>query len=129
MPDPPSNLALYVAAEGALALLDAYDDSLIASGAGEIQPGPFIALSTIAWLNKFLLLFNLLPGFPLDGGNVAVQILSRFVRNGLAVKIVAVCGMVLGIAMLGLVQAWGASVLFLAFFLVLENWQIYQNAR
>ena len=113
-----------------LVLLMLADSNLLdGSNDGSFALLPILAMSTFGFLNLLLLVFNLLPSFPLDGGNVARQALSWFMRDGLALKIVAVCGMALGAVFALLSQTYGNGLLFLAFFMVFENWQIFQAAR
>jgi Zn-dependent protease/CBS domain-containing protein len=46
------------------------------------RPQPALALvSYLAWLNLILALFNLIPGFPLDGGRVFRALVWRATRN------------------------------------------------
>jgi Zn-dependent protease len=58
----------------------------------------------IAYANWFLALFNLLPGYPLDGGSITRAVLSNWMPDVRARLIVAYIGVIigLGLAALGL---------------------------
>ncbi|MDA8585662.1 site-2 protease family protein [Rhodobacteraceae bacterium] len=52
---------------------------------------------TIAWVNGFLFLMNMLPVHPLDGGKLFELLLLRLMPSGLAIMISAGLGLVLAI--------------------------------
>ena len=51
---------------------------------------------SLAYVNVFLGLFNLLPGFPLDGGKIAAAILSNFMRSSTAHVVTGYIGVGIG---------------------------------
>jgi Zn-dependent protease len=53
-------------------------------------------LLNLAYANLFLGIFNLLPGYPLDGGNIARALLAAFLPNNTARLIVGYLGMGVG---------------------------------
>lgn len=63
-------------------------------------------LERLLYANLLLGIFNLLPGYPLDGGNIAQAILARFMRRSRARLITGYIG--LGVA--GLLVLWGLSM-------------------
>lgn len=85
-------------------------------------------LRYLAMINTGLLLFNLLPGFPLDGGRVLRAALWAMTgRWETATRIASVCGMAVGIGLmlLGVWAAtqggWSAGVWYLLLGLFLRN--------
>lgn len=84
------------------------------------------ALATLAGANFYLMAFNLLPAFPLDGGRTLEAWLSGLLRPGKAERIVA--GLGLAIAALLAITALPANFwrLILAFFLFQMNWEAWQ---
>lgn len=60
-------------------------------------------LYRVAFANLILGAFNLLPGYPLDGGAIATALLSRFMRRGRARVITGYTGVVIGFLLI----AWG----------------------
>ena len=67
---------------------------VFASGSGLV---PFV-LAQLAWVNKLLFIYNLLPAFPLDGGNVLAALLAPILGPIWSRRLVAVLGL--------LVSAW-----------------------
>lgn len=62
-------------------------------------------LDTMAWINLFLFIFNMIPMQPLDGGKLFELVLHRFLPSCWAVKIA-------GIVSLTLIAAWVPMMLF-----------------
>ena len=52
--------------------------------------------------NMFLGLFNLLPGYPLDGGHIAQAVLARFMRRNRARVITGYIGVAVGFLLIAL---------------------------
>lgn len=110
-----------------LVLWQAFDiagDASFGAGGGLLG----MVLNQLAYANLLLLIFNLLPAFPLDGGKVLEAWLTPFFGGIWALRVVAVLGMA--------VAAWLAwrsfpgsmFMLFLAVLIAMQNWQILQSA-
>lgn len=87
-------------------------------------------LATIAYMNAGLLLFNLLPIYPLDGGQILQSILWFLVGRVWSLRIVSVLGMVVGL-MVGVLCLLGSEVwLFvMSAFVVWRSFVGWQQAR
>ena len=59
-------------------------------------------LYRIAFANMILGVFNLLPGYPLDGGSIATAILARFMRRGRARLVTGYIGVGIGFLLIAL---------------------------
>ncbi|MFT6168617.1 MAG: Zn-dependent protease [Celeribacter sp.] len=53
------------------------------------------ALDTIAWINIYLFVFNMIPLQPLDGGKLFELFLARFMHSALAEKATGIVGIVM----------------------------------
>lgn len=86
-----------------------------------------VALTAI---NLVLLIFNMLPIYPLDGGQMLQAILWFFIGQANSLLVVSVVGMVVGVVALGLLlyfQEWWLALL--AAFIALRSWAGFQQAR
>ncbi len=108
---PAANLGLWLG-------FDALTDTSISIG----KPMLAVALSTLAVVNWWLLMFNLLPSFPLDGGRTLEAWLDPIVGPVWSVRVVATLG--LGVTALCLWWAIPTNIwmLLVAFALFQTNW-------
>ncbi len=86
---------------------------------------------TIAWVNGFLFLLNMLPVHPLDGGKLFELLLHRFMPAGLAISISAGLGLLLAIIWLPLMVFVYLQIGLVLFFIpsVRLHWQMLRTAR
>jgi Zn-dependent protease len=89
-----------------------------------------VALTTLGWINVFLLFFNLIPAYPLDGGRIARSIIWKITGNEQrATKISATLGTYFGYGLVGL----GALLIFRSplsgFLFIFMGWTLAQSAR
>lgn len=92
-------------------------------------------LSYTLWMNVMLGVFNLLPGFPLDGGRIFRSVMRAFMSRAKATFVAMVVGR--GVAVLiglrGLFSiftggSWGFISLFIAWMIWKEGYREYQAA-
>jgi stage IV sporulation protein FB len=81
-----------------------------------------IAFATLAMINFWLLVFNLLPAFPLDGGRTLEAWLGPITGHAWAIRVVSILG--LGVTALCVWMALPTNffLLFVAFALFQANW-------
>lgn len=99
---------------------------------------PFIAdpeinwvFRTIAWVNGFLFLLNILPVHPLDGGQLFQLFLHRFLPNTMAASISAGVGLLLAIFWLPLMVVMYIHIGVVLFFIpsVRLHWYLLTNPK
>lgn len=81
----------------------------------------------LAFINYILLIFNLLPSHPLDGGRALAHLTSRFFGYDRAMRIVAYLGMLVVAWLLWQAYLGRYFALIVAFFLFLANKQIMES--
>ena len=99
---------------------------------------PFIAdpeiawvFLTIAWVNGFLFILNMLPVHPLDGGKLFELLLHRFLPSGVAITVSASIGLILAIIWIPLMAWTFLHIGVVLFFLpsVRLHWQMLRRER
>ena len=82
-----------------------------------IRPGALL-LSQLMWVNLFLVAFNLVPAFPMDGGRVLRALLARALDYTVATNVAARVGQMLAIvfAVVGLLVFSNPMLLLIAVF-------------
>jgi hypothetical protein len=99
---------------------------------GDAQPNFYQFITTIFWINGGLLAFNLLPIYPLDGGQIVRSLLWFAVGRARSLMIASTVGLVA----IGLLVAFAFSALrqdpwliVLAAFALIQCWSGLQQAR
>lgn len=94
------------------------------------SPDAIRFVSALALMNLVLLVFNLLPIYPLDGGQILQAILWYFIGFAKALRIVAVIGVVAAAALAALfIYASDVFGLLIAVFIGWQSVRGYQLAR
>jgi Zn-dependent protease len=98
--------AVIAALFGAVGVLVAGGQDFGDAALGELNAGVSPAVALVAWLaviNVFVLLFNLIPAYPLDGGRIARAIAWRITgKRGTATRFAATLGRIFAYLMIGL---------------------------
>lgn len=86
-----------------------------------------LPLAVLATVNMFLLVFNLLPAYPLDGGRTLEAWLGAVLSPLWSTRIVAGLGLIvaIGVGILALPNAF--FLMLVALFLAMANWQAWQS--
>jgi Zn-dependent protease len=84
-------------------------------------------LFVLAWINKVLMLFNLLPAYPLDGGHTLDAWLGRLLGPVWSVRIIAGLGLACAAWVAYMAFPTNFYLLFVALFLAMWNWQKLQS--
>jgi Zn-dependent protease len=95
--------------------------------AGTGNPMLTLPLAVLASANFFLMVFNLLPAYPLDGGHTLDAWLGAVLGPVWSVRIVAGLGLVVAIGVALYALPTGIFLLFIALFLAQANWAALQS--
>lgn len=118
---------IYLAGPAMNLLLWVVFKQLALTGAAQSKPMLFQALATLAISNLYLLIFNLLPAYPLDGGHTLDAWLGVVIGPNWARRIVAVLGLVLCAGLAYLAFPSDLWMLLLAFIIFQINWSALQS--
>jgi Zn-dependent protease len=86
----------------------------------------FQTISTLATINFYLFVFNLLPAYPLDGSSALEALLNTFLPNWRARQIVSCLGLVVVAFILYMAFPNSIFLMLLAVFIGIQNWQVLQ---
>lgn len=100
------------------------------AGWGETMPNTMEYLQAVCVINYALLIFNILPIYPLDGGQILRSILWFFTDRGRSLMIAATIGLIGVVALFGLaVFARSFWIGLMTVFILLNCWQGLMQAR
>jgi DNA-directed RNA polymerase subunit RPC12/RpoP len=87
-------------------------------------------ITSVAWINTGLLIFNILPIYPLDGGQILRSLLWFVLGRARSLTVAAVFGVVGAIGFIGL-ALWIRDLLLgaIALFIVMNCWQGFKYAQ
>jgi Zn-dependent protease len=88
-----------------------------------------LALATLAGINYWLMLFNLLPSFPLDGGRTLEAWLAPILGPAWSVRIVAGLGLAVTALVVWMALPTNFWLLLVAFALFQTNWAALDGVR
>ncbi len=100
------------------------------SGVAAQTPDLYRLITMVAWINVAILVFNLLPIYPLDGGQILRSLLWFLVGRTRSLQVASAVGLGGGV-LLVCFAIWQTSILggLLALFLVTQAWTGWQLAK
>lgn len=99
-------------------------------GLREVNRDAHHFLLNLAFINGFLLLFNLLPVYPLDGGQILQSLLWFLIGRAKSLLVVSIIGMIAAVLVIAL-AIWARDVWIgiMAVFVAFRSWSGYQQAQ
>ena len=96
----------------------------------ETLPNTYVLLRTVAYINVGLLVFNILPIYPLDGGQILRSVLWFVLGRGRSLQVATILGLI-GIAGFIGLALWQGSVWYgaIAAFMLLNCWGGLRHAQ
>ncbi|WP_045834711.1 M50 family metallopeptidase [Hyphomicrobium sp. 99] len=104
---------------------------------GPIDPAPWLegspwklqAVWTLGSINLAMLVFNLLPAFPLDGGKIYRDVLSALLPDTAAIRTIALLGVIIGLASAYIGFRISLVMLLIGAQIAIINWSILKAPR
>jgi Zn-dependent protease len=103
--------------------------ALTGEAAGIGRPMLALPIAVLASINFVLMCFNLLPAYPLDGGQTLDAWLGAVLGPIWSVRVVAVLGLMVAAGLALYALPTGIFMLFVALVLVQANWEALQSVR
>jgi Zn-dependent protease len=103
--------------------------ALTGEAAGIGRPMLALPIAVLSSINFFLMCFNLLPAYPLDGGHTLDAWLGALLGPVWSVRIVGGLGLLVAIGVALYALPSGIFMLFVALFLAQANWEALQSVR
>jgi len=87
-------------------------------------------LLTLFRINLWILIFNMLPVYPLDGGQILQALLWFLIGRARSLRVVSVISLVVTVCVIGVALAYGEWFLvIMAIFLAMQAWGGFKQAR
>jgi Zn-dependent protease len=102
-------------------------DVLAGGAAGSGNAMVALPLAVLSYANFLLMIFNLLPAYPLDGGHTLDAWLGAILGPLWATRIVASLGLVVAVGLAYLAFPSAIFLMLVALFIGLANWQALQS--
>jgi Zn-dependent protease len=102
-------------------------DFLAVEAAASGNPMVALPLALLSYSNFALMIFNLLPAYPLDGGHTLDAWLGAILGPRWATRIVASLGLVVAVGLAYLAIPSEFFLMLVALFIGMANWQALQN--
>ena len=101
-----------------------------ASGWGQTMPNGYQFITALCYINLALLIFNMLPIYPLDGGQILQSLLWFLLGRARSLMVTTIIGFI-GVAGLIVLAVWAREVWFgiLCVFILLNCWSGLMQAR
>ena len=119
--------AIYLAGPAVNLLLWLGLGTLTGEAAGLGRPMLALPIAVLSSINFFLMCFNLLPAYPLDGGHTLDAWLGAALGPVWSVRIVAGLGLIVAAGVAFFALPTGFFLLIVALFLAQANWQALRN--
>lgn len=102
----------------------------VQNGWADTRPDWHEFLLSLTWVNGILLLFNVLPIYPLDGGQILRSVLWFMIGRGRSLQVAAIIGIAGGLALAGYALYLGSIwMVLITLFLMSNSWRALKHSR